>query len=300
MKKIKRKDKVKRGRIILSAILTFAIAVLSLGFGAYLGYITLNINYLTIGTMTYEVGGLLVVAGFFIFFGCAGGVISLKEIFISSRNEERFSAYKGALYSAIVYYVVIAIIAIAGIVSAMVNYIPSNYIWTIVALAVFAIILCGGAFYCVFRELKEHKKRKKATAEDLACANMELSAGDIHKLKDMSVKVDEENTKTEKQEESYRGEKQNAPSGQEERMKNGQEAEGIYQSGERRQTSSGYSDSGFYYKNFVLNNEEDEKTRALSRLDLYSLTEKLMQLEELKASGIISEREYYQIRSKII
>jgi len=89
VKKLK-KDKVKRSRIILSSILTIAIALLSLGFGAYLGYVTLNINYVTIGTMTPMVGGLLVVAGFFIFFGCVGGVIALKEIFISSKMKTSF------------------------------------------------------------------------------------------------------------------------------------------------------------------------------------------------------------------
>ena len=286
MKKIRRKDKVKRGRIILSAILTFAIAFLSLAFGAYLGYLTLNINYLTIGTMTYEVGGLLVIAGLFIFFGCAGGVISLKEIFISSRNEERFSAYKGALYSAIVYYVVIAIIAVAGIISGMVHYIPSNYIWTIVALAVFAIILCGGAFYCVFRELKEHKKKNKAKADDLACANMELSASDIHKLKDATIKV--ESGEEIKSSQSEKGE-EGSCKGSENQNKDAK-IEGIKGGG------GAYFDEGVY-RGFKLADEERAK---LANIDLYSLTEKLMQLEELRASGIISDREYHTIRSKLI
>ncbi len=186
MKRIKQ-EKVKRGRIILSAILTFTTALISLGFGGYLGYVTLDINYLTIGTMTYAVGGLLVVAGFFIFFGCIGGVISLKEIFISSRNEEKFSAYKGALISAIIYYCVIAIISIVGIIMALVSYIPSNYTWTIAGLALVSLLLCAGSFYCVFKELKEHKKKTKAKAEQSisqegGIANMQLNANDIHKL----------------------------------------------------------------------------------------------------------------------
>lgn len=257
VKRLRRKDKVKRGRIILSAILTFAIALLALAFGVYLGYITLNINYLTIGTMTYEVGGLLVIAGFFIFFGCAGGVISLKEIFISSRNEERFSAYKGALYSAIVYYVVIAIISIAGIISACVNYIPSNYTWTIIALAVFSLLLCAGAFYCVFRELKEHKKKKKA-ADESACANMELSASDIHKLKNATIK-------TENQQEN--------------------------QDGQQKQEQFHSQD---------LKKIEIIKEAIKEDVDLYSLAEKLMQLEELRKAGLINDQEYQAIKGKLI
>ena len=265
MKRLK-KDKVKRWRIILSAILTFAVGLLSLAFGCYLGYVTLNMNYVTIGTMTPMVGGLLVVAGFFIFFGCIGLMIALKEIFISSRNEEKFSAYKGALISAVVFYIVIAIISIVGIVVALASYIPSAYTWRIFGLAVLTLLLCAGAFFCVIKEMKEHKKglklkfnignKKKEEERDVPIANMDLSAKDIHKLKEATILSENVDiNKDQNKEETC--------------------------------------------KHLVEENQELKK-KVLESVDLYSLAEKLMQLDELKKAGLLNEHEYQQLKRSFI
>lgn len=255
------KNKVKRWRIILSAVLTMIIGVLCLGVGSYLGYVTLNINYLTIGTMTSAVGGLLVVAGFFIFFGCVGGVIALKEFFISSRNEEKFSVYKPALISAVVYYCVIALISLVGIIMAFASYLPATFVWTIIGLSVVSLLLCVGTFICVFKELKEHKKAfntNKQSENDKtgnkgqneACrkdgysfANMQLTVDEIHKFL-QSKKINSEEEKKDP------------------------------------------------FK------KEDENKKK--EVDLYGLAEKLMQLEELRNAGLINEQEYKLLKRSFI
>ncbi len=268
MKRLK-KDKVKRGRIILSAILTMLTALISLGFGAYLGYVTLTVNYLTIGTMTPTVGGLLVVAGFFIFFGCLGGVLAVKEIFISSRNEEKFSAYKGALYSAMVYYVIIAIISIIGIIVALISFIPSNFTWSICGLALVALLLCAGAFYLVMKEIKEHKKRLKGQPEsskdqqktsgsnDTPFANQSLSREDIKDLSSATLAHSELNQQP-RQEGSF---------GKEE-----------------------------FYRRYLSSLTEKEN----AEVDFVKLAEQLMQLEELRKAGLINDQEYQVLKKKCI
>lgn len=277
MKRLKR-DKVKRGRIILSAVLTMLTAIISLGFGAYLGYVTLSINYITIGTMTPTVGGLLVVAGFFIFFGCVGGVISLKEIFISSRNEEKFAVYKPALISAMVYYVIIGIISIIGIIVALISFLPGSYTWTIVGLALVAILLCGGAFYLVLKEMKEHKKK----AQGSAIANMNLSAEDIHQLSCAQPKQDSDARDEER--------------GSEKRPS--REPEGGKRAEARR---SLFGDEGadepfasrHLYEKYIQPKPHED-------VDFVALAERLMQLEELRKAGLINDQEYQALKRRCI
>ncbi len=284
VKKLK-KDKVKRSRIILSSILTMAIALLSLGFGAYLGYVTLNINYVTIGTMTPMVGGLLVVAGFFIFFGCVGGVIALKEIFISSKNEEKFSVYKPALISAVVYYVIIAIICIVGFIMSLVSYVPSNFTWTILALSIFSLLLCGGAFYCVLRELKEHKKNKKKSSgnskniEENPLYNMNMSAEEIRKFREFykETKDAEINRRVEELSKKLENNKTD-----EDKLTDKEKALKIL-----------YSEAE--------NKEHDEtKEKVKDTLDFCSLSKNLKQLEDLRKSGLINDQEYQELKRSLL
>ena len=300
MKRI-RKDKVKRGRIILSAILTFALAILSLGFGAYLGYVTLNINYVTIGTMTTKVGGLLVVAGFFIFFGCIGGVISLKELFISHRNEEKFSAYKGSLISAIIFYCVIALISIMGIVSSFISYVPSQYTWGVMGLGALSLVLSAGCFYCVFKELKEHKKKTKQQANqnratDNGAFNMNLDANEIHRFSNMTQQSGQTpQTMQSQTQQTFQNIAQNP---------NVQNAGNNQQYAENR---------GFEGKNQFQNDvltpfqkqqlaevKEDKKVQGKEDLNFVSLAEQLMQLEELRKAGLINDQEYQELKRKCI
>lgn len=295
MKRLK-KDKVKRGRIILSAILTFAVALLSLGFGCYMGYITLDINYLTIGTMTYAVGGLLVIAGFFIFFGCVGGVIALKEIFISSRNEEKFSAYKGALISAIVYYCIIALICIIGIIVAVASYVPSNHTWIVVALSALTLVLCAAAFYCVFRELREHKKKTRNKNNQNSIANMDLNAGEIRKFSDAQL-VNNSNVNNQNNPQNN-GQNNSSPTSNSQSQNNFSQNQGSNNSDNGRISSENNQKE-------VESRKEDIKSilstpQEKADLDLYSIAEKLMQLEELRKAGLISDQEYFSLKNKIL
>lgn len=303
MKRIK-KDKVKRGRIILSAILTFALALLSLGFGAYMGYITLNINYITIGTMTPRVGGLLVVAGFFIFFGCIGGVISLKELFIAHRNEDRFSAYKGSLISAIVFYCVIALISVFGIISSFISYVPSEYTWGVIGLGALSLVLSAGCFYCVFKELKEHKKKVKNTAQSQSKSqnngafNMSLDAGEIHRFSEMTSQTADKNA-------NIISDKNHCYERADGFGQNNAYSE-IYQPG----FESVKRDASFQNQNpagltdFQKQQLEKVKTQnnvnTIDDINFVSLAEKLMQLEELRKAGLINDQEYQELKRKCI
>lgn len=302
MKRIK-KDKVKRGRIILSAILTFALAVLSLGFGAYMGYITLNINYVTIGTMTPKVGGLLVVAGFFIFFGCIGGVISLKELFIAHRNEEKFSAYKGSLISAIIFYCVIALISIMGIISSFISYVPSQYTWGVIGLGALSLVLSAGCFYCVFKELKEHKKKSKQALQtkngqnnaDNGAFNMNLDACEIHRFSNMTSAGGQE------YDNSY------FPQSSAQNQGNQIQTQGSFNSQHNQSLSADArknSQSDKILTNFQKEQlrkvKEDRSDKSKEELNFVSLAEQLMQLEELRKAGLINDQEYQELKRKCI
>lgn len=302
MKRIK-KDKVKRGRIILSAILTFALAVLSLGFGAYMGYITLNINYVTIGTMTPKVGGLLVVAGFFIFFGCIGGVISLKELFIAHRNEEKFSAYKGSLISAIIFYCVIALISIMGIISSFISYVPSQYTWGVIGLGALSLVLSAGCFYCVFKELKEHKKKSKQALQtkngqnnaDNGAFNMNLDACEIHRFSNMTSAGGQD------YDNSY------FPQSSAQNQGNQIQTQGSFNSQHNQSLCADArenSQSGEILTNFQKEQlrkvKEDRSDKSKEELNFVSLAEQLMQLEELRKAGLINDQEYQELKRKCI
>lgn len=294
MKRIRR-DKVKRGRIILSAILTIALAILSLGFGAYLGYITLNINYVTIGTMTPKVGGLLIIAGFFIFFGCLGGVIAIKELFIAHRNEDKFSAYKGSLYSAIIFYSVIALISVIGIISSFISYVPSQYTWGVIGLGALSLVLSAGCFYCVFKELKEHKKKTNQNLSmeqnqtNNGAFNMKLDAHDIHRFSNMVQKSDM-NDNTNEISNDFRN--RNC----EKCLLNNQNFQGD------KINPNDISQNLTNFQKRQLEevrgkNAENEKDQEIN---FVSLAEKLMQLEELRKAGLINDQEYQELKRKCI
>lgn len=302
MKRIK-KDKVKRGRIILSAILTFALAVLSLGFGAYMGYITLNINYVTIGTMTPKVGGLLVVAGFFIFFGCIGGVISLKELFIAHRNEEKFSAYKGSLISAIIFYCVIALISIMGIISSFISYVPSQYTWGVIGLGALSLVLSAGCFYCVFKELKEHKKKSRQALQtkngqnnaDNGAFNMNLDACEIHRFSNMTSAGGKD------YDNSY------FPQSSAQNQGNQIQTQGSFNSQhnqslctDARKNSQSDEILTNFQKEQLRKVKEDRSDKSKEELNFVSLAEQLMQLEELRKAGLINDQEYQELKRKCI
>lgn len=281
-----KKEKVKRSRIILSAILTIIIAVLSLGFGAYLGYVTLNINYVTIGTMTPMVGGLLVVAGFFIFFGATGGMIAIKELFIAHRNEDKFIAYKGSLISAMVFYVVTGIISIVGFIMSLVSYVPSGFTWAILGFSVLTLLLCAGAFYCVLKEMKEHKKKNKnnLNQKENGFYNMNMSAEEIYKFKEFikETKESEVNKKTQNQE------------CDDEKLQNSKDLLCL----DRKKALE-----ILYEKNNDFRECEEEIKNKHSKkegLDFNYLTVNLKKLEELRKSGLINDQEYQELKSSLL
>ncbi|MBQ7467227.1 MAG: hypothetical protein IJS74_04095 [Clostridia bacterium] len=311
MKRLKR-DRVKRGRIVLSAILTIALSLLSLGFGGYLGYVTLNINYITIGTMTGEVGGLLVVSDFFIFFGVIGLGIAMKEIFIAHKNEEKFSAYKGALYSSIVFYLIIAIISVVGVVSSFVSFIPSNFTWAIVGLGTLSLVLSGGCFYLVFRELKDHKKNMRRLSGDNQFVNLDLSAGEIRKFSDMReterLKADERNLGKS----ANRGRENDSNnsayikncSGSEFDVNNSQQqGENLDLTLAKAVLELNKYHEGRSSKERILRADVGENGAGhgdLGMVDFEELAVNLMQLEELRKAGLINDQEYQTLKKRCI
>ena len=288
----------KRGRIVLSAILTIALSILSLGFGGYLGYVTLNINYITIGTMTGEVGGLLVVSDFFIFFGVIGLGIAMKEIFIAHKNEEKFSAYKGALYSSIVFYLIIAIISVVGVVSSFVSFIPSNFTWAIVGLGTLSLMLSGGCFYLVFRELKDHKKNMRRLSGDNQFVNLDLSAGEIRKFSDMREVSYDKRCGQEQQDEHDKNQEMNNY-GEKYKQNNQKEsiditlAKAILELNKDKNQNTLKQDRILRTENIGNNNVE------LS-VNFEELAVNLMQLEELRKAGLINDQEYQTLKKRCI
>ena len=306
MRRLKR-DRVKRGRIVLSAILTIALSLLSLGFGGYLGYVTLNINYITIGTMTGEVGGLLVVSDFFIFFGVIGAGIAMKELVIAHKNEEKFSAYKGALYSSIVFYLIIAIISIVGVVSSFVSFVPSNYTWAIVGLGVLALVLSGGCFYLVFRELKDHKKNIRKLSGDNQFVNLDLTAGEIRKFSDMresQTLPDVDNKKEYLKEDIISGyRKESFDNSQKLNDKGLQDnadltlAKAILELGKYHEDKNVKKDR--ILRTDANQNYKNQEDTSLS-VDFEELAVNLMQLEELRKAGLINDQEYQALKKRCI
>ena len=283
--------------------MTFALAVLSLGFGAYMGYITLNINYVTIGTMTPKVGGLLVVAGFFIFFGCIGGVISLKELFIAHRNEEKFSAYKGSLISAIIFYCVIALISVMGIISSFISYVPSQYTWGVIGLGALSLVLSAGCFYCVFKELKEHKKKSKqamqtaqsqTNSQDSGAFNMNLDANEIHRFSNMTS-ANNSGGFNQMQNENQRKVNEN-------QYQNSNNLNSYNRETDDRTRQNVASDEFLTsFQKEQLRKVKDEKDQSVKKeLNFVSLAEQLMQLEELRKAGLINDQEYQELKRKCI
>lgn len=273
--------------------------------------------------MTPAIGGLLVIAGFFIFFGCLGGVIAAKEIFISSRNEEKFSAYKGSLVSAMVFYVIIALISIVGIIFALMSYIPSTFTWTIFALAILTLLLCGGAFYCVLKEMREHKKKtsnrnknhqkQRVSSIDNGIANMNLPASEIRKLKDASYWPDNASQNQEiktnfEQVEQVEGGYIQGEGGLNQNI----DRKVDYSNTKYRQSSVDMSpylnnvqqtsqSSQSFMRNYHMDqNKVDKIERLANELDFVSLAEKLMQLEELRKAGLINDQEYQELKRKCI
>ena len=288
MKRLK-KDRVKRGRIVLSAILTIALAILSLGFGGYLGYVTLNINYLTIGTMTGEVGGLLVVSDFFIFFGVIGAGIAMKEIFIAHRNEEKFSAYKGALYSAVAFYIVIALISVVGVIASFVSFVPSNFTWAIVGLCILSMVLSAGCFYLVLRELQDHKKNMKKRSGESQFVNMDLSADEIRKFAVMKEFSGAKDDLTGDINVKHSTEKQNKSEDADLAL-----AKAILQLNK-------YHENNGEKENKILRTQASKEEQIdLTSLNFEELAINLMQLEELRKAGLINDQEYQTLKHRCI
>lgn len=270
-----KEPRVKRSRIILSAILTIGIAVMSLGFGAYLGYVTLNMNYLTIGTMTNVTAWLLVLAGFFVFLGCAGLVLAVKEIFISSRNEDKFSAYKGSLISGVVYYSVVALISIIGLFLSFSYYVPNNFTFVIIGLTIVSLALCVGAFFCVIKELREHKKKQKQMFGNIA--NMTLNAKEIHKFSQATV-----SDISQRETQSMNG------------------ASGSVNNFLMRDERLDKFFQGKEAKNLDNLKAEGESKESSGDIDFENLKQKLKELDDLRNNGLINDQEYQLIKKKII
>ena len=162
-------------------------------------------------------------------------------------------------------------------------------------------MLSAGCFYCVFKELKEHKKKTKQQANqnratDNGAFNMNLDANEIHRFSNMTQQSGQTpQTMQSQTQQTFQNIAQNP---------NVQNAGNNQQYAENR---------GFEGKNQFQNDvltpfqkqqlaevKEDKKVQGKEDLNFVSLAEKLMQLEELRKAGLINDQEYQELKRKCI
>lgn len=162
MKNIK-KDKQKRNKLLVSGLLSFLLAIISLGAGIYIGLMTLNYNYITIGTMqgSNSVMILFACAGLFIALGVVSVSVGMKLLSMRKSTNFVFYTKKSVIISSLVFYVVIFIIGVVAIAMCFSNYIPSVYSITTFVLSALAVVLCVLCFFFTFKELKTFMNKIK-------------------------------------------------------------------------------------------------------------------------------------------
>jgi len=166
----------------------------------------------------------------------------------------------------------------------LVSYVPSNFTWTILALSIFCLLICGGAFYCVLRELKEHKKKKqtgqsKKDNNDNPLYNMNMSAEEIRRFKEFFKETKESEINKKAEELSKNRENQKTS---EEDLSEKEKALKILYSGAEK------------------NDKSENKEKIKDSLDFCSLSRNLKQLEDLRKSGLINDQEYQQLKLTLI
>lgn len=149
----KKKEKLKRGKLTISGMLSFVLALISLGAGAYIGFMTLNYNYLTLGTMEESIITLFICSGLFIALGVVSISVGIKLLAMSKCTNFVFYTKKSIIISSLVFYSIVTIVAIVAIGMCFATIIPSVYMITTMVLSGLAIVVCIICFINLFKEL---------------------------------------------------------------------------------------------------------------------------------------------------
>lgn len=160
--KNKKKEKQKRKKLMVSGMLSFVLAGLSLGAGAYIGFMTMDYNYLTLGTMQNSIMILFVCSGLFIALGVVSISVGIKLLAMSKSTNFVFYTKKSIIISDLVFYVIVTIVAIVAIGMCFATIIPSVYMITTFVLSGLAIVLCIICFINLFKELKTFLNKIKS------------------------------------------------------------------------------------------------------------------------------------------
>ena len=161
MNKKNKQNKEKRNLILVSGFGSLCLALLCLGIGFYVGFITLNYNYITLGTMSRSIMYLFICSGVFIALGVVAISVGFKLFSISSATNFVFYMKKSILLSSLAFFCVIAIVAILCIVFCFIAIIGSSYTFTTFILSAIAIGLSVMCFIFVFKEYKKFMKKIK-------------------------------------------------------------------------------------------------------------------------------------------
>jgi len=159
--KNKQREKQKRNKLLISGLLSFLLAAISLGAGIYIGFMTLNYNYLTLGTLQNSILVLFVCAGLFIALGVVAISVGIKLLSLSKSTNFVFYTKKSIIISALVFYMGITIVGIVAIVMCFSTIIPSIYTIITFVLSGLSIVICVVCFIMLFKELKSFLNKIK-------------------------------------------------------------------------------------------------------------------------------------------
>ena len=149
-----KKSKTKRSKIMVTGFLSFVLALFCLGAGAYIGFSTLNYNYLTLGTMNNTVMYLFACSGLFIALGVVSVSVGIKLISMSKSTNFVFYTKKSVILGSIAFYSVIVLVSIFAIIFGFISVITMGYKLAMFLLSGLSITL---AVICVVFLLKEYK-----------------------------------------------------------------------------------------------------------------------------------------------
>ena len=140
--KNKQKEKYKRSKLLISGLLSFLLAAIGLGSGIYIGFMTLNYNYLTLGTLQNSIMVLFVCSGLFIALGVVSISVGIKLISISKSTNFVFYTKKSIIISSMVFYSCMFVVAGLAIAMSFATIIPSIYTIVTFILSGITIAIC--------------------------------------------------------------------------------------------------------------------------------------------------------------
>ena len=150
----KKREKQKRNKLLISGLLSFLLAAISLGAGMYIGFMTLNYNYLTLGTLQNSIMVLFVCAGLFIALGVVSISVGVKLLSMAKSTNFVFYTKKSIIISSLVFYSGMTIVGIVAIAMCFATIIPSIYTIVTFVLSGLSIIICVACFIMLFKELR--------------------------------------------------------------------------------------------------------------------------------------------------